>query len=122
MDGLSRREREILQLLYRAGQASAAQVHKQLADPPSLTAVRTLLTILEKKGHVRHRVDGPRYLYEPAAARERMGARAVEDLLSTFYDNSVERMVAGMLDRAEVPPEVLDRLAEMIAAARKDGR
>lgn len=122
MDGLSRREREIINVIYRVGQATAAQVQEQLADPPSYTTVRTLLTILEGKGHVHHRVDGSRYVYEPAVAREHMGARAVETLLSTFYDNSVELMIAGMLDREEVPAEELDRLAEMIARARKDGR
>lgn len=121
-DSLSRREREIVNVLYRVGQATAAQVLEEIVDPPSYTTVRTLLAILERKGHVRHRVDGPRYVYEPAVGRERMGARAVENLLATFYDNSVERMVAGMLDRDEVPPEELDRLAEMIASARAEGR
>lgn len=121
-DGFSRREREIMDALYRLGKASAAQILEQIPDPPSYTAIRTLLTILEKKGHVRHRVDGPRYVYEPAVAREQMGARAIETLLSTFYGNSVERVVAAMLDREDVPPEELDRLASMIEKARKEGR
>lgn len=122
LDELSRREREIMNVLYRLGEATAAQVREQIPDPPSYTTIRTLLTILENKGHVRHRVDGLRYVYEPAVARDRMGARAVRSVLSTFYEDSVERMVAGMLDREELPAEELDRLAEMIARARKDGR
>lgn len=121
IEELSRREREIISILYRLGQATAAQVREQITDAPSYTTIRTLLTILEKKGHVRHRAEGPRYVYEPAVARERMGARAVRSLLTTFYDNSVERMVAGMLDREELPAEELDRLAQMIARARRDG-
>jgi len=121
IEELSRREREIISILYLLGQATAAQVREQIADAPSYTTIRTLLTILEKKGHVRHRAEGPRYVYEPAVARERMGARAVRSLLTTFYDNSVERMVAGMLDREELPAEELDRLAQMIARARRDG-
>jgi predicted transcriptional regulator len=121
-DGFSRREREIMDTLYRLGKASAAQILEQIPDPPSYTAIRTLLTILEKKGHVRHRVDSPRYIYEPAVAREQMGARAIKTLLSTFYGNSVERVVAAMLDREDVPPDELDRLASMIEKARREGR
>jgi predicted transcriptional regulator len=121
-DGYSRREREIMDVLYRLEEGTAAQILEQIADPPSYTAIRTLLTILEKKGHVRHRVDGPRYVYQPAVAREQMGKRAIQTLLTTFYDNSMERVVAAMIDREEVAPEDLDRLAALIAKARKEGR
>jgi predicted transcriptional regulator len=121
-DGYSRREREIMDVLYRLEEGTAAQILEQIADPPSYTAIRTLLTILEKKGHVRHRVDGPRYVYQPAVAREQMGKRAIQTLLATFYDNSMERVVAAMIDREEVAPDELDRLAELIAKARKEGR
>jgi predicted transcriptional regulator len=121
-DGYSRREREIMDVLYRLEEGTAAQILEQIADPPSYTAIRTLLTILEKKGHVRHRVDGPRYVYQPAVAREQMGKRAIQTLLTTFYDNSMERVVAAMIDREEVAPEELDRLAALIAKARKEGR
>src|SRR5690242_15432697 len=88
--GFSRREREIMDALYRAGKASAAEIRDTLTDPPSYTAIRTLLTILEKKGHVRHRSDGMRYIYEPAVAREQMGRRAIGSVMQTFFDNSVE--------------------------------
>jgi predicted transcriptional regulator len=121
-DGFSRREREIMDALYASGNATAQQIHEALENPPSYTAVRTLLTILEKKGHVRHRIDGPRYVYEPAMPREQMGRRAIGTLLSTFYGNSVEKVVAAMLEQEDVAPETLDRLADLIEKARKEGR
>src|SRR6185295_8535517 len=93
----SRREREIMDALYRLKKAPAAEIHEALTDPPTYTAVRTLLTILEKKGHVRHSSDGTRYIYEPAVAREQMGKRAIDSLLKTFFDNSVERAVTALL-------------------------
>ena len=123
-DGFSRREREIMDVLYRLGKASAAQVHEALADPPSTTAIRTLLTILEKKGHVRHREDGPRYVYEPKVARAQMAKKAVKSVLSTFFDNSVEGVVAALLDDADkkLSRAELDRLAKLIDKAREEGR
>jgi predicted transcriptional regulator len=123
-DGHSRREREIMAALYKLGKASAAQVHAEIPDPPSLTAVRTLLTILEKKGHLRHSSDGTRYLYEPKVARGEMGRRAIAGLLKTFYDNSVSDAVAAMLsaDDARLSRGELDRLAKLIARAREEGR
>src|ERR1700754_421988 len=95
-DGFSRREREIMDALYKLGSASAAQILEQIPDPPTYTAIRTQLTILEKKGHVRHRSDGTRYIYEPLVGREQMGRRAIDTLLKTFFDNSVERAVAAL--------------------------
>ena len=121
-DGFSRREREIMDALYAAGRATAQQIHEALVNPPGYTAVRTLLTILEKKGHIKHSVDGPRYVYEPALPREQMGRRAIGTLLSTFYGNSVEKVVAAMLEHEDVAPETLDRLAALIENARKEGR
>jgi len=121
-DGFSRREREIMDALYAGGKATAQQVLEAMPNPPGYTAVRTLLTILEKKGHVRHSVDGPRYVYEPAMPREQMGRRAIGTLLSTFYGNSVEKVVAAMLEQEDVAPQVLDRLAALIEKARKEGR
>ena len=121
-DGFSRREREIMDALYAGGKATAQQVLAAMPNPPGYTAVRTLLTILEKKGHVRHSVDGPRYVYEPAMPREQMGRRAIGTLLSTFYGNSVEKVVAAMLEQEDVAPEALDRLAALIEKARKEGR
>jgi predicted transcriptional regulator len=118
----SRREREIMDALYKLGQASAAQILEELPDPPTYTAIRTHLTILEKKGHVRHRTDGTRYVYQPVVAREQMGRHAAQNLLRTFYGNSVEKVVAALLANEQVAPEELDRLARLIAKAREEGR
>jgi predicted transcriptional regulator len=122
--GFSRREREIMDALYRLGKASAAEIREQIAEPPSYTAIRTHLSILEKKGHVRHESDGTRYIYAPLVCREQMGRRAIDSLLATFFDNSVERAVTAMLTRrdADIPRADLDRLAQLIDKARKEGR
>lgn len=108
--------------LYALGEASAAQILERIPDPPSYTAIRTQLTILEKKGHVRHRSDGARYIYSPKVAREQMGRRAIDALLETFYGNSVERVVAALLDKEDIGSDELDRLAELIEKAREEGR
>ena len=123
-DGFSRREREIMDALYALGKASAADIRERISDPPSYTAIRTLLTILEKKGHVRHASDGTRYIYEPAVARGEMGKRAMDSLLKTFFGNSVERAVAALITRkdADVSREELDRLSKLIEQAKKEGR
>jgi predicted transcriptional regulator len=120
----SRREREIMDALYRLGRASAADIRDALAEPPGTTAIRTLLTILEKKGHVRHRSDGTRYIYEPAVAREQMGRHAIGSVLQTFFDNSVERAVTALLshEEAQISRDDLERLARLIEKARKEGR
>ena len=121
-DGFSRRERQIMDALYGLGRATAAQIHAAMAEPPSYTAVRTLLTILEKKGHVRHDSDGVRYVYEPVAAREDAGLSAIQTLKKTFFDDSAEQLVAALLSEEKIGPEELDRLAELIDKARKEGR
>ncbi|HXC56786.1 MAG TPA: BlaI/MecI/CopY family transcriptional regulator [Rhizomicrobium sp.] len=123
-DGFSRREREIMDALYKLGRGSAAQILEQMPDPPGYTAIRTHLAILEKKGHVRHASDGTRYIYEPAVAREQMGRRAIDSLLRTFFDNSVERAVAALITRqdADISRDELDRLSRLIAKARREGR
>lgn len=110
--------------VYRLGRGSAAEIQEQIPDPPSYTAIRTFLSILENKGHLRHTSDGTRYIYEPAVPREQMGRRAIESLLQTFFDNSVERAVSAMLTRkdANVSHEELDRLAQLIEQARREGR
>ena len=110
--------------LYRLNKASAAEIREALADPPTYTAIRTLLTILEKKGHVRHTSDGTRYIYEPAVAREQMGRRAIGSVLQTFFDNSVERAVTALLtqEEAQISLADLDHLARLIDKARKEGR
>jgi predicted transcriptional regulator len=123
-DGYSRREREIMDALYKLGKASAAEIREQMPDPPTYTAIRTQLTILEKKGHVRHESDGTRYIYAPSVAREQMGRRAIDSLLQTFFDNSVERAVTAMLSRsdADISREELENLSRLIEKATREGR
>ncbi|MDE1985013.1 MAG: BlaI/MecI/CopY family transcriptional regulator [Alphaproteobacteria bacterium] len=123
-DGHSRREREIMEALYTLGKATAAQILEQIPNPPTYTAIRTHLTILEKKGHVRHASDGTRYIYEPLVAREQMGRRAIDTVLKTFFDNSVEQVVAALLTSEEtnVSREELERLARLIEQAKEEGR
>jgi predicted transcriptional regulator len=123
-DGYSRREREIMDALYKLGKASAAEIREQMPDPPTYTAIRTQLTILEKKGHVRHESDGTRYIYAPSVAREQMGRRAIDSLLQTFFDNSVERAVTAMLSRsdADISREELENLSRLIEKAKREGR
>jgi predicted transcriptional regulator len=122
--GFSRREREIMDALYKLGRASAAQILAQIADAPTYTAIRTHLSILEKKGHVRHVSDGTRYIYEPLVAREQMGRRAIDSLLKTFFDNSVAGAVTALLSRsdADIPKEDLERLSRLIEKAKREGR
>ena len=123
-DGLSRREREIMDVLYKLGKATAAQVQEALAEPPTYTAIRTHLTILEKKGHLKHTQDGPRYVYAPSVAREKMAQKAVKSVLSTFFDNSVEGVVAALLNQEDtkLSRTELDRLSALIEKAKEDGR
>ncbi len=113
-----------MDVLYRLGSATAAQILDQIADAPTYTAIRTHLSILEKKGHVRHVSDGTRYIYEPLVAREQMGRRAIDSLLKTFFDNSVERAVTALLTRkdADISRDDLERLSQLIEKAKKDGR
>ncbi|HKA59563.1 MAG TPA: BlaI/MecI/CopY family transcriptional regulator [Gemmatimonadales bacterium] len=123
---LSRREREIMDVIYGAprGRASAAEVLEQLADPPSYSAVRALLRVLEEKGHLRHEEDGPRYVFLPTIPRERARESALRQLLQTFFDGSAEQAVAALLDisSTRLSDAELVRLSRLIADARKEGR
>lgn len=120
---LSRRERQILDILYAQGKATAADVQGALPDPPSYSAVRALLRILEEKGHVRHEQDGPRYVYLPTVARENAKKSALRHLLQTFFDGSAEQAISALLDgsAARLSDKELDRLAHMIEQARRSG-
>lgn len=120
---LSRRERQVMDIVYRAGEVTVAEVLAALPDPPTYSAVRALLRILESKGHLAHRQDGPRYVYTPRVPREEARESALTRLLATFFDGSVERTVATLLDlEAEnLSDEELDRLAELVAAAKRKG-
>src|SRR6476661_2161438 len=98
---LSRRERQIMDLLYQLGEATAAEVQERLPDPPSYSAVRAMLRILEEKGHVSHTEDGPRYVFAPVVARDTARKSAVSHLLRTFFDGSVEQAMTALLDATE---------------------
>ena len=120
---LSRRERQIMDVLYARGRASVAEVRQFLPDAPSYSAVRALLGILVAKGHLRHKAEGHRYIYSPARPRAEAGRSAVRRLLATFFDNSAEQALAALLDVSEkTTPAELDRLARLIENARKEGR
>jgi|SRR5689334_5413765 BlaI family penicillinase repressor len=120
---LSRRERQILDILYQRGQATAADVQNALPEPPSYSAVRALLRILEDKGHVRHQQDGPRYVYLPTIARENAKRSALHHVLRTFFDGSAEQAISALLDESstKLSPAELDRLARLIEDARRSG-
>ncbi len=120
MEKLSRRERQILDILYARGRATAAEVQAALPDPPSYSATRALLRILEDKGHVRHETDGPRYVFTPLVPRERARKSAVKHLLETFFANSATDAVAALLDARKVTPEELDRIQTLIERSRKE--
>jgi BlaI family penicillinase repressor len=120
---LSRRERQIMDILYQRGRASAAQIHQSLADRPSYSAVRAKLRVLEEKGHIRHQEQALRYVYLPVVARDRAKQSALRHMLETFFDNSAEQAITALLDLkgAGLSPENLDRLSELIEKARKEG-
>ena len=121
---LSRRERQIMDVIYRLGSATAIEVHDSLSDPPSHTAVRTLLGILLEKGHLTATTDGTRNIYAPVVPREEMAKTVIDNVVANFFEGSVERVVATLLDReeAKLSPEVLERLAALVDEARREGR
>jgi predicted transcriptional regulator len=118
---LGRRERQIMDVVHRIGRVTAAEIRDELPDPPSYSAVRGMLRLLEEKGYVRHEWDGPRYVYLPTADPERVRTSAVRHLLRTFFSNSMESAVAAMLGVAEQPAsdEELKRMAKLIDDARR---
>jgi predicted transcriptional regulator len=120
---LSRRERQIMDVLYRRGRATAAEVMAEIPGNSSYSTVRTQLRVLEDKGHVRHEVDGPRFVYVPAVPRRSARRSALRHLVDTFFDGSAEKAVAALLggEGARLTDEQLERLAEMIARAREGG-
>lgn len=124
LEPLSRREREVMDVLYRRGQATVSEVLEDLVDPPTYSAVRSILRVLETKGHITHREDGPRYIYQPAVARERARSAALDHLVNTFFGGSAERAVAALLRRGdlELSEPQLRRLAREIQQAREEGR
>jgi BlaI family transcriptional regulator, penicillinase repressor len=123
-DDLSRRERQIMDALYRRRKATAAEIRQDLSDAPSYSAVRTFLRILEDKGFVEHVADGPRYVYQPTAPLRTARRAAARRLLETFFEGSVPQAVATLLDvsTADLSEAELDELESHIDKARKEGR
>ena len=121
---LSRREQQIMDIVYSRGQASAIEVMENLPAPPGYSAVRALLRVLEEKGHLRHKRDGQRYVYSPTVARERAKRSALRRVLQTFFDDSTEDAVAALLDISQerLSDDELKRMEELIKQARKEGR
>src|SRR5580700_10307003 len=121
---LTRRERAIMDILYRRGRATAHEVLADLDDPPSYSAVRALLRLLEERGHAKHAQEGMAYVYSPAVSRADAKRSALAHVVRTFFAGSVEQAVAALVDssRSKLSREELDRIAEHIARAKKEGR
>ena len=121
-DSLSRRERQIMDVLYRMGSATAAEVQENIPEAPGYSAVRALLRILVEKGHIRHSYDGPRYVYSPIVSRPVAQKSALKQLVKTFFDGSTSNAVAALLDMSgkELSDAELDRLAKIVEQAKQE--
>jgi predicted transcriptional regulator len=120
---LSRRERQIMDVLYRRGHATAAEIHQDMPSRPSYSAVRAMLRTLEEKGHLRHEEQGPRYLYKPIVSRDKAKRSALRHLLETFFEGSAEQAVAALVEgsAAKLSQGELDRISRLIEEAKKKG-
>lgn len=121
---LSRRERQIMDIIYQRAQATAMEMMENLPDPPGYSAVRAMLRLLEEKGYLKHQQDGLRYVYLPTVSREKARQSALKQMLQTFFDDSTEDAVATLLDisKSKLSKADLDRLSKLIDEARKEGR
>ncbi|MCZ2075625.1 MAG: BlaI/MecI/CopY family transcriptional regulator [Bryobacterales bacterium] len=121
---LSRRERQIMEILYQRGMASASEIREAMEDAPSYSAVRSILRVLENKGHIRHQAENFKYVYLPVVNREKAKRSAVKHVLGTFFEDSPDQMVAALLDVSSkrLKREDLDRMAELIERARREGK
>ena len=121
-NGLSRRERQIMDILFRDGKASASEVREAMEDAPSYSAVRAMLRVLEDKGHVKHEEQGMKYVYVPTVAKDKAKRSAVKHLLDTFFGGSPEQIVAALLDvsATRLTREELDRMSQLIEKAKKE--
>lgn len=120
LPALSRRERQLLDVVYRLGHATAAEIRAELDDAPSDSTVRTLLRLLEEKGHLTHEVDGPRYVYAATTPREVAGRGALRHLLGTFFGGSARRLVSALVDDEQLDERALDELARLVEERRGD--
>jgi predicted transcriptional regulator len=122
--GLSRRERQIMDILYQRGKGSASEVREGMEDAPGYSAVRAMLRVLEDKGHVKHQAEGLKYVYVPCVARDKAKRSAVKHVMETFFNGSPEQIVAALLDVAStrLTREELDRMSELIEKAKKEGK
>lgn len=121
---LSRRERQIMDIIYQRAKATAMEIMENLPDPPGYSAVRAMLRLLEEKGYLKHQQDGLRYVYLPTVSREKARQSALKQMLQTFFDDSTEDAVATLLDisKSKLSKADLDRLSKLIDEARKEGR
>jgi BlaI family transcriptional regulator, penicillinase repressor len=121
---LSRRERQIMDALYRRGRATAAEILEEIPDPPGYSAVRAMLRVLEEKGHIRHEAEDLRYVYMPVVPREKARRSAALHMLDTFFDGSAEQAVATLLNVSarNLSKDDFDRLAALVEKARQEGR
>lgn len=121
---LSRRERQIMDIVYRRGEATAQQILDDMSDPPSYSAIRALLRILVDKNHLQHREDGPRYVYSPILSRQTARARALAQVVNTFFDGSAMKAASALLGSSQrkLTKSELDELSALIDAARKRGQ
>jgi predicted transcriptional regulator len=121
---LSRRERQIMDILYRLGSATSAEVQQNMAEAPSYSAVRALLRILEEKGHLKHAYDGPRYVYAPVVSRPAAQKSALKQMLKTFFDGSTSNAVAALLDMSgsDLSESELNRLSKIVEQAKREGK
>lgn len=124
LKNLSRRERQIMDIVYEMNKATVAQVLELIPDPPSYSTVRALLRVLEDKGHLKHTQQGPRYIYSPTLPREEASQNALKHVLKTFFDNSTEDIVAALLNISEedLSEEEYKRLTKLIKKAQNEGR
>ncbi len=124
LPGLSRRERQIMDILYRSGKASANEVRDAMPDAPSYSAVRAMLRVLEEKGHIKHQEEGMKYVFAPVVAAGKAKRSAVKHVLDTFFQGSAEQIVAALLDvsSSRLTREELDRMAELIEKAKQEDK
>ena len=123
-ESLSRRERQIMNIVYRRGEATAAQILADMPDPPSYSAIRALLRILVDKNHLKHREDGPRFVYSATLPRQTARARALTQVVNTFFEGSALKAASALLGSSQRKPTKaeLDELGALIDAARKRGQ